>query len=117
MATVATGIPGGIWTVDRSESIPFKDPDGIGMPITGNVVWAATTPARWAAIPAAAIKTLIPLDSALFTRLRTSAGVLWAESTFLVYLTSKLSKTSKALDTTSKSESEPIKIATDMLVL
>ena len=34
MATVATGIPRGIWTMDRSESSPFKFELFTGTPIT-----------------------------------------------------------------------------------
>ena len=44
--TVATGTPLGIWTIERSESRPFKASPLRGMPITGSVVWDATTPGR-----------------------------------------------------------------------
>jgi hypothetical protein len=54
-ATVATGIPLGICTVEYSASTPLSAPPDKGTPTTGKVVWAATTPARWAAIPAAAM--------------------------------------------------------------
>ncbi len=37
IATVATGIPGGIWTVDNRASNPSKV-DLIGTPITGSIV-------------------------------------------------------------------------------
>ena len=62
--TVATGIPGGICTVESSESNPLNGSDATGMPITGNVVCAAMTPAKCAAMPAAQIRTLIPFSLA-----------------------------------------------------
>ena len=62
--TVATGTPGGIWTVDSSASSPFSADESIGTPITGSVVCAATTPARCAAAPAPTMKTLTPRPGA-----------------------------------------------------
>ena len=47
--TVATGMPGGICTVARRESSPCNAEESMGTPRTGRVVWAAITPARWAA--------------------------------------------------------------------
>lgn len=38
MATVATGMPDGICTVDSSASSPPRSDDFIGMPMTGSVV-------------------------------------------------------------------------------
>ena len=55
MATVATGIPLGICTVDSSASSPSSVEDLTGIPITGSVVCAASAPARCAALPAAAM--------------------------------------------------------------
>ena len=46
IATVATGIPLGICTVENRASIPSKVPDFTGIPITGSVVFAAIAPAR-----------------------------------------------------------------------
>ena len=46
VATVATGTPLGICTVDNSESRPLSAELCIGTPITGRMVCAATTPAR-----------------------------------------------------------------------
>src|SRR5829696_4919404 len=45
-ATVATGTPEGIWTVERRASKPFRVPEATGIPITGRLVRAATAPAR-----------------------------------------------------------------------
>ena len=64
MARVPTGIPPGIWTVESSESMPLRDALSMGTPRTGKIVWAAATPAKCAAPPAAAMMTLTPRDSA-----------------------------------------------------
>ena len=56
MATVATGMPLGIWTVAYRASTPLRAPPLRGTPTTGRVVWAATAPARWAAMPAPQMK-------------------------------------------------------------
>ena len=45
-ATVATGMPLGIWTVASRASRPSIAPPFIGMPMTGRVVFAAKAPAR-----------------------------------------------------------------------
>ena len=81
MASVPTGIPAGIWTVDSSESIPLSALDWIGTPRTGSSVRAALTPARWAAPPAPAMMTSRPRASAPLTYSSTSAGVRWADIT------------------------------------
>ena len=60
-ATVATGMPLGIWTVANKASSPSIAPPFMGMPMTGRVVLAATAPARWAAMPAAQMMTPKPL--------------------------------------------------------
>src|SRR5260221_2229927 len=44
IATVATGTPGSICTIESSESSPSVDLTKIGTPITGSVVNAAVTP-------------------------------------------------------------------------
>ena len=54
----------------------------MGTPITGSGVEAAITPGRAAAIPAAAIITLMPLCLALRAKVSTASGVRWAESAF-----------------------------------
>ena len=63
MAIVATGIPEGIWTMDRSESRPLRALL-MGTPMTGRVVIAAAIPGRWAAPPAPAMTTFTPLSAA-----------------------------------------------------
>ena len=59
-ATVATGIPVGIWTVARRASMPSREAF-MGTPITGSSDLAAITPARCAAFPAPAMITEKPL--------------------------------------------------------
>ena len=51
MATVATGCRRASAPWESSASRPSKVEDFTGMPMTGKVVWAASTPARWAAFP------------------------------------------------------------------
>ena len=66
-ATVATGIPEGICKMDKTLSQPSMELlDKIGTPITGKVVQLATIPGKWAAPPAPAMITLIPLFLAVF---------------------------------------------------
>ncbi len=57
MASVPTGTPPGICTMDSNESIPLSALDSIGTPSTGSTVCAATMPGRWAAPPAPATIT------------------------------------------------------------
>src|SRR5215203_1312011 len=80
-ATVATGTPEGIWTVASRASKPPRVPAAIGIPMTGRFVLAATAPARWAAIPAAQIKTLMPRPGAEATYSATASGLRWADRT------------------------------------
>ena len=63
-ATVATGTPAGIWTIDSSESSPSRCSSGTGTPITGSGVTAASIPGRWAAPPAPAMITRSPRPAA-----------------------------------------------------
>ena len=79
MATVATGMPVGICTVDSSASSPSRVEDLTGMPITGRVVLAARAPARWAALPAAAMMTPKPFSCAVREKAPACSGVRWAE--------------------------------------
>ena len=60
MAKVCTGIPAGIWTIERSESMPSRAFDWTGTPMTGKTVMAAAMPGRWAAPPAPAMITFKP---------------------------------------------------------
>ncbi len=75
-------MPFGICTVESSESRPFRCFDGIGTPSTGSVVCAATTPARCAAPPAAAMIVLMPLFAAPSAHAATAFGVRCADIAF-----------------------------------
>lgn len=46
IANVATGIPLGICTIERSESSPFKYREGTGTPKTGTIVLEANIPGK-----------------------------------------------------------------------
>ena len=76
--TVATGMPGGIWMMLSMASRPSSMPL-MGTPMTGTVVEAATTPGSAAAMPAAAIITLMPRPLACRANCSTASGVRWAE--------------------------------------
>ena len=60
MASVPTGMPAGIWTMESSESWPDSAFDSTGTPNTGSGVSAAVMPGRCAAPPAPAMMTLKP---------------------------------------------------------
>src|SRR5688572_25145200 len=112
MATVATGTPGGICTVDSSASIPFSADESIGTPMTGRVVCAATTPARCAAAPAPTMNTLTPRAGASYTSCKTRAGDRCAEATVISHRMPNSASTSPAADMTAASQSDPIRIST-----
>ena len=57
MASVPTGMPAGIWTMDRRLSSPDKARLSTGTPNTGSGVMEAVMPGRCAAPPAPAITT------------------------------------------------------------
>ena len=82
MATQATGTPEGIWTIDSRESRPPRSLVFMGTVMTGQGVNAATTPPRCAALPAAAMITLMPRSCAVDAHSCTTAGLRWAEATF-----------------------------------
>jgi hypothetical protein len=65
IASVPTGTPAGIWTIDSSESRPDSARLSTGTPSTGSTVWAAIIPGRWAAPPAPAMITSMPRAAAL----------------------------------------------------
>ena len=69
----------GICTMDNNESIPCNDLDSIGTPKTGRQVFAALTPARCAAPPAAAMMTSNPRAAAPEAYSKSRSGVRCAE--------------------------------------
>ena len=79
---VATGMPRGICTVAYSASTPFSAPADSGTPMTGSVVCAATTPARCAAPPAAAMMAFMPFFLAFVAHSATACGVRCADMAF-----------------------------------
>ena len=60
IASVPTGMPAGICTMERSASRPCSAQPVIGTPSTGNGVSPAIAPGSAAAPPAAAMITLTP---------------------------------------------------------
>jgi hypothetical protein len=65
IATVATGTPRGICTIESSESMPLSDAESTGTPMTGSAVFAAVMPGRCAAPPAPAMMTSMPRSAAV----------------------------------------------------
>ena len=84
----------------------------MGSPITGTMVWAASTPPRWAAFPAAAMMTPKPFSSAVRANSSASAGVRWADMTRASKGTPNFFSWVMAPLTTGKSLSEPMMTAT-----
>src|SRR5580704_4611154 len=113
-ATVATGMPLGIWTMASSESSPPRLASATGTPITGSGVAAATTPARWAAPPAAAMMTLMPASTAPRANAMVSSGVRWAESTLTSTGIPNERRVWTASSMIDESEALPMMMATDM---
>jgi lysylphosphatidylglycerol synthetase-like protein (DUF2156 family) len=96
MATVATGTPVGICTIDSSESRPSSRPSPTGTPITGSVVTEANMPGRWAAPPAPAMMIRNPCSAAPLPNSIMSIGIRCAEMTRATALTPNSAKTSTA---------------------
>ena len=67
IASVPTGTPFGICTIESSESRPFNCVAATGTPSTGTSVFAASMPGRCAAPPAPAIITRSPRSSRRFS--------------------------------------------------
>ena len=117
MPTVATGMPPGIWTVASKASMPCNAPPSTGIPITGNIVWDAQTPAKCAAPPAAAMTTRIPRAAAPLIYSLTTSGVRWADITRTSNDTPNLSNVSKQDWIFGKSDELPINTATCAIFL
>src|SRR2546426_1061974 len=62
MASVPTGIPAGIWTIERRESTPLRAFDSTGTPRTGSAVLAAVMPGRGGAPRGARPRPRTPPD-------------------------------------------------------
>src|SRR5690606_9323119 len=83
IASVATGTPAGICTIDSSESTPLSIDDCTGTPSTGRWVLAAHMPGRCAAPPAPAMMTSIPRCSACSAYSNSRSGVRCADTTLI----------------------------------
>src|SRR5712672_2036534 len=82
IATVATGTPFGICTIESSESRPLSATLCTGTPITGSTVCDATMPGRCAAPPAPAMITCRPRSAAVDAYSAIHAGVRCADTTW-----------------------------------
>ena len=91
--------------------MPSND-DLIGTPMTGNVVMEAITPGKCAAIPAAAMMTLIPRLPAFLENSSTSTGVRCAERAFISNGISRSSSSLADYSMIGKSEVLPMMILT-----
>src|SRR5690242_11739133 len=116
IATVATGMPGGICTIAYSASTPCSALPASGTPITGFVVNEATTPGRCAAIPAPAMNTAQPSRSESVMICFVRSGERCADATVIVYGTPASSSAAAAWDIVSASESEPMMMRTQGLL-
>ena len=112
IATVATGTPLGIWTVESRASNPSSVEALTGTPITGTVEIPAKTPAKWAALPANAIINSILFSSILLTKSIAKSNERCAEITLASYSISNFFKISQVFLAISLSEILPIIIAT-----
>ncbi len=65
MASVPTGMPPGIWTIDSRLSMPDSALLSTGTPSTGSAVIDAAMPGRCAAPPAPATITFSPRSRAV----------------------------------------------------
>jgi hypothetical protein len=112
IASVATGIPAGICTIDSSESSPFNAFDCTGTPSTGRLVFAAVMPGRCAAPPAPAISTSRPRSRAEPAYSNNRSGVRCADTTRTSCGTPSFSSVSEAGFSVSQSEVEPMMMPT-----
>ena len=80
IASVPTGTPPGICTIDSSESSPCSAALCTGTPSTGSTVCAATMPGRCAAPPAPAMITSMPRPSAPVANSAIQTGVRCADT-------------------------------------
>ena len=108
MASVPTGTPRGIWTIESSESTPLSALLSTGTPSTGRIEIAASIPGRWAAPPAPAMITSRPRPSASRPYRNSRSGVRCAETTFVSCGMPSSVSTSAACRIVSQSDLLPI---------
>ena len=85
IAKVPTGIPFGIWAIDKRLSSPLSFLLSIGTPKTGIDVSAEIIPGKWAEPPAPAIITPILFFSASLAYWYIRSGVRWADMILVSY--------------------------------
>src|SRR3990167_10060171 len=108
-ASVPTGIPAGICDVASDLSMPFTNVcEGKGTPSTGTNVLEAITPARCAALPAAAIKICTPFFSEALIYSKSASGVRCAESARASWGTFNSSKVKLACSMIVQSDLDPM---------
>ena len=112
IASVPTGIPAGICTIESSESIPCSAFDSTGTPRTGRSVFDAHMPGRCAAPPAPAMMTLMPRARAEAAYSKRRSGVRCAETTRHSNGTASDSSAAEACCIVSQSDCEPMMIPT-----
>src|SRR5688572_2718540 len=112
IATVATGTPTGICTIESSESRPLSAFDWIGTPITGSSVLDAVMPGRCAAPPAPAMSTSRPRPAAPAAYSNRRSGVRCAEMTRHSKGTPSAVSWSAARRMVSQSDDEPMMMPT-----
>src|SRR5690349_8750083 len=116
MASVPTGTPPGICTMDSNESSPFNDADSIGTPSTGSDVFAAHTPGRCAAPPAAAMITSSPRGTAVERYSNNASGARCAEIACASHGTFSASSCAAQCCITSQSDLLPMRMPTNVFV-
>ncbi len=116
MATVATGIPFGIWTMASSESRPCRLAKAMGTPMTGQRGGGGHHPGQVGG-PAGGGDD--HLDAAARppprAKATVSSGVRWADRTRISTGTSKERRIWTASSMTDESEELPMRMATDMV--
>ena len=112
MASVPTGMPPGICTMESSESRPFSAALCTGTPSTGTVVCAATMPGRCAAPPAPAMMTCRPRRSDSAANCAINSGARCAETMRHSWGTPKRVSISSAWRIVSQSDLLPMMTAT-----
>jgi hypothetical protein len=116
MASVATGIPAGICTMESRESTPLSAFDSTGTPSTGRLVLAAAIPGRWAAPPAPAMMTCRPRSRAPSQYSNNRSGVRCADTTRVSKGTPSASSISAACRMVLQSERDPMMMPTSVFI-
>ena len=108
IASVPTGMPAGICTIESRLSIPLSAFDCTGTPKTGTIVLLAHIPGRWAAPPAPAMIARSPRPSAAAAYSNSRSGVRCALTTSHSCGTPSSSSIRAACCMVSQSDCEPM---------